>query len=201
MARNQHSNSEVKAGIFLFLCLAGLIAALFFYGDFASYYRGRQTLSVLFASVTSLRPEAPVRYNGVELGRVKGIQIVHLGEADIRHMPPLGKTDIDKLPLTDKERKETKELPDSEVAAALQKLILKRTMIKLELEVVTEHDTERFRQDDDVHIATTLMGDTSIEIASGCGAQLGENVVVLGRSGDFFTNLARSVEQVREILS
>ena len=114
MAAKKHSNTEIKAGLFLFVCLAGLIALMFFYGDFIRYWRGRQTLSVLFASVTSLRPEAPVRYNGVELGRVKGIQIVHLSEPLIKHMPPLTKADIDKLPLTEQERKETRKLSDAE---------------------------------------------------------------------------------------
>ena len=40
------------------------------------------------------------------------------------------------------------------------------------------------------------MGDTSVEISSGSGDALDpkDNRLTLGRSGDFFTNLAKSVE-------
>ena len=205
MASNPgYSHSEVKTGIFLTFCLALFIAMLFIWGNLSRYWRGQQTINVVFASVTSLRPDAPVRYNGVHVGRVKNIVILHLNEPDLKRLPPLKESDIDKLPLTDKERKDFKELWKTDplkFAGEVGKRLDKRTMIELTLEVMNENDVKRFRVDDDIRINTTLMGDTSIEIISGVGEFVSENKLVLGRSGDFFTNLARSVEQVKEILS
>jgi ABC-type transporter Mla subunit MlaD len=66
-----YSSAEVKAGFFLALCLALFVAMLFIYGKVARAWRGKQEIAVVFTSVTSLRPDAPVRYNGVEVGRVK----------------------------------------------------------------------------------------------------------------------------------
>lgn len=199
--KSGYGRSEVWAGLFLTVCLGLFIAMLFLWGDWSRHWRGRQYISVVFSSVTSLRPDAPVRYNGVEVGRVKNINILHLNDIEIKKMGKFAKADIDKLPLTDDERKGMKALPEDKLQAALEEKIKKRTMINLLLEVISEHDTERFHEDDDVRIATTLMGDTSVEIVSGNGEKLAENRIVLGRSGDFFTNLARSVEQVKEILS
>ncbi|MEI6231413.1 MAG: MlaD family protein [Planctomycetota bacterium] len=193
--------SEVKAGCFLTLCMGLFIAMLFLYGDWARGLRGRQYISVVFSSVTSLRPDAPVRFNGVEVGRVKDIRIVHLNDDEIKKLPPLKLADIDKLPLTDAERKSLKLLPADQFQAEVQKKINNKTMINLILEVISEHDKDRFREDDDISIRATLMGDTTVEIASGSGKPLLDSRTALGRSGDFYTNLARSVEQVKDILS
>lgn len=200
-----YSNAEVKAGVFLTVCLAVFVAMLFVYGKMARVWRGRQEISVVFTSVTSLRPDAPVRYNGVEVGRVKTIEILHLDDKNISRLPALSIRDLDNLPLTDREQKVLRNpaetAPENFQAEAVRKL-LQRTMILLKLEVLQEGDAKRYRTDDEVHIATTLMGDTSVEISSGSGDPLDPKAgrLMLGRSGDFFTNLAKSVEQVKEIL-
>ncbi len=199
--KSGYAHSEVKAGCFLTLCIGLFIALLFLYGDWARSMRGRQQISVVFSSVTSLRPDAPVRLNGVEVGRVKDIRIVHLDENEIKKLPPLKITDLDKLPLTDKERRDLRMLSPDELSAEIGKKIVNKTMINLVLEVISEHDNDRFRADDDISIRATLMGDTTVEIASGSGKPLLEAQTILGRSGDFYTNLARSVEQVKDILS
>src|SRR5436190_5888179 len=94
-----YSHSEVKTGIFLTFCLILFVAMLFIWGDLSRYWRGRQLISVVFASVTSLRPDAPVRYNGVEVGRVKEIGILHLKDNDIQRLPkPFKRADIEKFP-------------------------------------------------------------------------------------------------------
>src|SRR5207237_7469767 len=100
-----YSNAEVKAGVFLTFCLAMFVAMLFSYGKVASLWRGRQEISVVFTSVTALRPDAPVRYNGVEVGRVREIKILHLDENNVKLLPLLSIRDLDNLPLTDKEQK------------------------------------------------------------------------------------------------
>ena len=95
-----YSNAEVKAGVFLTICLAMFVAMLFIYGKVARVWRGRQEISVVFTSVTSLRPDAPVRYNGVEVGRVKETSILHLNDANISRLPPLTVKDLEHLPPT-----------------------------------------------------------------------------------------------------
>jgi ABC-type transporter Mla subunit MlaD len=201
-----YSNAEVKAGVFLTLCLALFVGMLFIYGKVARVLRGRQEISVVFTSVTSLRPDAPVRYNGVEVGRVKEIQILHLNETNIARLPKLTAGDLDNLPLTEREQKllrSGRETLPEQFEEEVKKKLLYRTMIMLNLEVLQEGDEKRYRVDDEVRITTTLMGDTAVEISSGSGEPLPakSSHVVLGRSGDFFTNLARSVEQVKEILA
>src|ERR1043165_8218530 len=175
MVTSGYSHSEVKSGIFLTLCLALLIAMLFKYGEWSRAWRGRQEISVVFSSVTALRPNAPVRYNGFEVGRVKDIRILHLKEGDLKHLPHMTVADLDKLPLTDSERKLLKSMTPGEFDAELEKILLKRTMLNTVLEVINEHDASRFREDDDVRITSTLMGDTSVEIASGVGPPLAES--------------------------
>ncbi|HYF50450.1 MAG TPA: MlaD family protein [Planctomycetota bacterium] len=200
-----YSNAEVKAGVFLTVCLALFVGMLFFFGKLGRVLKGRQEISVVFTSVTSLRPDAPVRYNGVEVGRVKDIKIFHLTRENIGKLPAFKTADLDNLPLTEKEQKtlrNAKETPPDVFQQEVANRLENRTMIKLLLEVISEGDEKRYRQDDQVHISTTLMGDTSVEITSGSGEALNpkDGRLMLGRSGDFFTNLAKSVEQVKEIL-
>jgi len=201
-----YSSAEVKAGVFLTLCMAVFVAMLFIYGKVARVWRGRQEISVVFTSVTSLRRDAPVRYNGVEVGRVRDTSILHLTEANIARLPQLTIRDLEHLPLTDREQKQLRnptETPAEKFQDDVASKLLNRTMILLTLEVLQEGDVNRYRVDDAVHISTTLMGDTSVEISSGNGPPLSpkEGHLMLGRSGDFFSNLAKSVEQVKEILA
>lgn len=218
-----YSSAEVKAGVFLTLCLVLFISMLFVYGKAARLWRGREILKVVFTSVTSLRPDAPVRFNGVEVGRVRNIRIINLSADNLKRLPPLGPSDLDNLPLTADEHLELKALglPPSRKKAeeraayfktydeAVRKLLSAktRTMIELSLEVLTPTEEEsvgkRYRNDDQIRISTTLLGDTSVEITSGSGepADPSEARLILGVSGDFFSNLGRSVEQVKEILA
>ncbi|MCY3023679.1 MAG: MlaD family protein [Planctomycetota bacterium] len=201
-----YSNAEVKAGVFLTICLAMFVAMLFIYGKVARVWRGRQEISVVFTSVTSLRPDAPVRYNGVEVGRVKETSILHLNDAGIARLPPFAVKDLENLPLTEHEQKVLRNpalTPPNDFQDEVARKLQQRTMILLKLEVMQEGDVGRYRVDDEVHISTTLMGDTFVEIASGSGEALNpkDPRLMLGRSGDFFSNLAKSVEQVKEILA
>jgi ABC-type transporter Mla subunit MlaD len=98
--------------------------------------------------------------------------------------------------------------PPSEQAAAVfdrkcRELVRGRTMIQLTLEVRREQNVSVYHEDDQVRINTTLLGDTSVEIVAGHGSPLepGSQRILLGVSGDFFSNLARSVEQVKDILA
>lgn len=222
MAKSGYSNAEVKAGIFLTFCLALFVAMLFVYGKASRMWRGREELKVVFTSVTSLRPDAPVRFNGVEVGRVKNIEIIVLNDEYRRRLPQIGRNDLDDLPLTPQQRDELlgrtepgapespmKAISDEAFNEEVQKRIADRTMIELTLEVLSPKDKaqgdqpmRRYRADDQVRIVTTLLGDTSVEISSGSSPNPPEaDKVILGISGDFFTNLGKSIEQVKEILT
>lgn len=223
MAKGQgYTSAEVKAGVFLTFCLALFVAMLFVYGKAARIWRGRQELKVVFTSVTSLRPDAPVRFNGVEVGRVRTIEILNLTEKNLARLPgPYTLRDLDNLPLTESEKIELRkkvvttslvddvlrQKKEEEFQQAVREKLADRTMIELTLEVLNprgkEDGAKRYRVDDQVRISTTLLGDTSVEIASGNGAAVDPNQdrLVLGISGDFFTNLGKSIEQVKEILA
>ena len=199
-----YSNAEVKAGVFLTICIALFLAMLFILWKRAAHvaqtagHSGR-----LYLRDTLLRPDAPVRYNGVEVGRVKEIKILHLDDVNLHLLPPLNPSDLENLPLSDKEIKMLKDpvkTPKETFPDAVRAQLKNRTMIKLVLEVIQENDHARYRADDQVNISTTLMGDTSVEIAAGSGDSIDNAHFLLGHSGDFFTNLAKSVEQVKEIL-
>jgi len=216
-----YTSVEVKAGLFLTFSLAIFLAMLFVYGKAARIWKGRQELKVVFTTVTSLRPDAPVRFNGVEVGRVKGIQIRNLGPEYLPKLPaPFHARELDHLPLTDSERAALRVMlaagkageSEAERAAreeAFQKAVLEkladRTMIELTLDVFPpgkDEGDKRYRLDDQVRISTSLLGDTFVEIASGNGGPIDptRDRLILGISGDFFTNLGKSIEQVKEIL-
>jgi len=214
-----YSGAEVKAGVFLTFCIGMFVAMLFIYGKASRLWKGHSEISVCFTSVTSLRPDAPVRLNGVEVGRVRAIEIVPMTQERLKLFPPFKLQDIDNLPLTDRERADLRKMnaPPPEATAdmrlkfdqtldlAVREKIAERTMIKLVLEVQGskggESEGKLYRVDDQIRIATTLLGDTSVEIASGNGdPNDGQERLLLGVSGDFFTSLQKSIEQVKEIL-
>lgn len=217
-----YTSVEVKAGLFLTFGLAIFLAMLFVYGKASRLWKGRQELKVVFTTVTSLRPDAPVRFNGVEVGRVKAIQIRNLGPEYLRKLPsPFQAREIDHLPLTEAERSSLRGMlaaskvgeNEAERTAreeafqmAVQEKLADRAMIELTLDVEPpgrDEGAKRYRLDDQVRISTSLLGDTFVEIASGNGGPVdpARDRLILGISGDFFTNLGKSIEQVKEILS
>ena len=78
-AQGKISQAEIKAGVFLTFCLALFIAMLFVLGKFGRAWRGHEEIRVLFSQVSALRRDAPVRYNGMDLGRVHTLKIVRCG--------------------------------------------------------------------------------------------------------------------------
>jgi ABC-type transporter Mla subunit MlaD len=204
-APNSYSHAEVKAGVFLAFCAALFLGMLLVYGRVSRFWRGRQDVHVALSTVAGLRPDAAVRYNGVEVGRVKQMRIIHMDHAQSRRLVPLSRTDLDHLPLAPEVRKQLRLRPDTEFDAATKEALRDKTLIELTLEVLQEGQYRRYLSDDSVVLSTTIMGDTCIDIISGPGhgRPLGpsEDVLMLGVSGDFFARLSRSMNEVKEVLA
>lgn len=203
------SSAEVKAGVFLAFCLALFVAMLFGLGRFGRSLRGRQDLHVLFANASALRREAPVRYNGMELGHVRELKILRVDENLLGRLPAFLRRDLPNLPLTDEEREALRVLPeerdetsDLTVDREARRLILDRTMVLLTLDVLSENDTRRFRTDDEYRISSGMLGDSAVEIRTGCARAVApsSDKVILGISGDIYTDLGKSIAQVKDIL-
>jgi ABC-type transporter Mla subunit MlaD len=204
-APNPYSHAEVKAGVFLAFCLALFLGMLMVYGRVSRFWRGRQDIHVAFSSVGGLRPDAAVRYNGVEVGRVKNMRILHVDSAQIRRVVAVNRTDLDHLPLSAETRRQLRLLPDTEFEAAAKEALRDKTMIELTLEVLQEGQYRRYLTDDAIVLSTTILGDTCIDVISGTGhgrpLSPTEDALILGVTGDFFARLSRSMEEVKEVLS
>lgn len=202
MARREYSHVEVKAGVFLAFCLALFVGMLLIYGKIPRLWGERGQIRAAFASVASLKPDAAVLYNGVEVGRVKSMKIVHLDRATTAQLAPMTKRDLDFLPVAEPLRKKLRLVPDYEFDAKVREALVDRTMIVLMLEVLSEGHFRRYRVDDTVRISATILGEAGLEIISGSGRPVepGEDLFLVGHSGDFFANLARSMEQVKDVL-
>ena len=203
MPSSRYSSVEVWVGVFAAFCMALFVAMLVLYGRVVPLWRGRQEILVAFDNVGSLRLDAPVRYNGVEVGRVKGMRILHLEEETIACLPEPNKRNLDDLPLRPEAlKRELRGVRDEDFPARCREALKNRTMIQLCLDVLQEGDVKRYRLDDQVRIVTTMLGDTAVEIISGSGSVnvVGSKGMLLGTSGDFFSNLAKSMGEVKEIL-
>lgn len=201
------TQAEIKAGVFLTFCLALFIGMLFVLGNFGRAWRGRQQLQVLFTHVSALRREAPVRYNGMELGKVQSLEIVRVGQGLLARLPVLTCRDLPNLPLSEEEREQLRLLPEEGAGETVDRktraLIEGRTMVLLYLDLLSDNDTRRFREDDEYRIAGSLMGDSAVEIRTGCGAPVapGQARLFLGVGGDMYTDLGKSITQVKDILA
>ncbi|MCY3023681.1 MAG: hypothetical protein NTW87_32270 [Planctomycetota bacterium] len=197
------SHAEIKAGVFLTFCLALFIAMLFVLGKFGRAWHGRQELRVVFARVNAIRRESLVRYNGMELGHVKQVRILRVDQPLLSRLPPLSRRDLPHLPLTDDERDELRQLPEQGLDAILRDKIANRTVVLLVLDVLRENDTRRFRIDDEYRVTSSLMGDSAVEIRTGRGepVSMDHDRLFLGLSGDMYTDLGKSISQVKDVLA
>ena len=204
MASLNYSSVEIRVGFFVAFCVALFVAMLVTYGKVAPVWRGRQEINVAFTNVTMLRPDAPVRYNGVEVGRVKWVKLLHLDRKTLdERFPSLTRRDLDNLPLRPAALRELREASDDDFDTLCRKALTDSTMIELCLEVLQEGDVKRYRLDDQIRIVSTVFGDAAIEIISGSGTVNTSTSprLMIGMSGDFFSNLAKSMGDVKEILS
>jgi len=204
MQASHYSSIEIKVGLFLAFSLALFVGMTVNFGKFwTSMGRERVEIFIAFEDVSGLRIDAPVRYNGLEVGRVKWMRVLHLDDAAIERLPQLTRRDLQNLPLRPEPvLKALRSSSDADFPSLLKKTLKDRSMIELCLEVLQEGDAKRYRIDDQVRVVTTVFGDTAVEIVSGNGAISTEkNRLLLGMTGDFFSNLARSMGDVKDILS
>jgi ABC-type transporter Mla subunit MlaD len=75
-----------------------------------------------------------------------------------------------------------------------------RKMILLVLEILQGTDFS-FREDDVVSLATTVMGDSSVEISPGSGTDLPEGMALLGDDSNLFSQLSDSMREIKTLLA
>ncbi len=206
MAERTHiSYAEIKAGVFLTFCLALFIGMLMVLGKFGRSWRGRQELNVVFAATSGLYREAPVLYNGMEIGHVKQLRIMRLNEASIARLPPLTLDDLPNLPLSDEERDRLRTGPEAaaKVHERLSVILRDRTVVLVTLDVLHENDTRRFHLDDTYRISGSFMGDSAVLIRAGHGQPISQGFhrYLIGTAGNSYSDLAQALVQVKDVLA
>ena len=202
----KYSRREVTFGALIAVVFGACVALAIVFGTgrLSSFWRRRDYLYVVFENAGGLTSDAPVRYNGIEIGHVKWMRVVHLDEEHLEKLGPLAKRDMDNLPLRPAlVVHNLRDVADVDFDTRCRTELLNRTMIELCLEVQQEGEFKHFRQDDAFRIVATVFGDTAVEIISGNGPLVTApaNRLMLGNSGDFFSNLAKSMGDVKVILS
>jgi ABC-type transporter Mla subunit MlaD len=194
--------SQAKVGLFLTFSLGLFLAMLFLYGKVTRRWRGRQEVHVAFIQVRGLHSDARVLYNGLEVGRVRKIGIVALTPETLTRFAPFTSQSLDRLPVTSVEREELRGVGLAELDTATRARITGRNMVVLSLEVAAEGDAQRYREDDQVRILTTLMGSASVDIVSGSGPPLRPEQarILLGAPGDVYGALSQSLNELKDIL-
>jgi phospholipid/cholesterol/gamma-HCH transport system substrate-binding protein len=72
----EYRSSEVKAGFFIFVSIVTLIGMIFMLGNLQERFRDKQILRIVFNFTGGLEEGAPVRYAGLDVGRVSHIELL-----------------------------------------------------------------------------------------------------------------------------
>ncbi|VAX26635.1 hypothetical protein MNBD_NITROSPINAE05-1295 [hydrothermal vent metagenome] len=70
-----YKSSEYKAGMFIFLSLVALSVFVFMLGDVKERFKPKKNIGVVFNFTVGLEVGAPVRYAGLQVGRVREINL------------------------------------------------------------------------------------------------------------------------------
>ncbi|MBM4048539.1 MAG: MCE family protein [Planctomycetes bacterium] len=70
-----YSRNEVKAGIMILVSIAALTVMIFLAGNYKNILKPKTHLKVAFKDVKGLKTGSPVLYAGVEIGKVKRIEV------------------------------------------------------------------------------------------------------------------------------
>ena len=72
----EYRSSEVKAGLFIFVSMIGLIVMIFMLGNIQDYFKPQRILRIVFNVTGGVEVGAPVRYAGLDIGSVRGIELL-----------------------------------------------------------------------------------------------------------------------------
>jgi phospholipid/cholesterol/gamma-HCH transport system substrate-binding protein len=72
----EYRSSEVKAGVFIFVSMVGLIVMIFMLGNIQDYFKPRRMLRIVFNYTGGMEMGAPVRYAGLDIGSVRDIELI-----------------------------------------------------------------------------------------------------------------------------
>jgi hypothetical protein len=174
-------------------------------GRFDRRLVARQDIHLVFSKLNGLPQDASVYYNGMAAGRVKSMRLQALDDAMLKRLPPFKLYDLDQLPLSDAERTALRDqnLSAEALDQRVREMVRGRNVSVLRLDLAKDGDVARYRVDDEYQITGSLTGDRALAIRSGSGAAVpdGYDTFFLGNSGDIYTDLGKSVEQVRDILN
>jgi phospholipid/cholesterol/gamma-HCH transport system substrate-binding protein len=70
-----YKSSEYKAGMFIFLSLIALSVFVFMLGDLKDRFKPKKNIGIVFNFTVGLEVGAPVRYAGLQVGRVREINL------------------------------------------------------------------------------------------------------------------------------
>ena len=202
MAQDTRYNArDVKVGILVIVSAVFLLVLIAITSDIGKFFRPKRIVHVAFRHVVGLQPNSPVNYSGVEVGRVRSITVITVDEAFLRRLVPVMPDMVYELPIDEPDILDKLRLvtDKAEFDKEARKSILGRDIVLLEMEV-DAGTVEVVHVDDYVSVESTLMGDTSVEISPGIEAANTSDVVLLGRSGNLFTKLGESVEEIRYLL-
>ena len=203
----RYSTKDIVTGVLLVVCVLAIAAAGVQYIRAGNFWKKRMEILVVFENVGSLTKDSPVHYNGVEKGRVKALRTLHLDAALIEaRFPVLTPRDLDNLPVrTDALKRDLLALPAKSFDAACRRELVGTTMIELDLELLDENDPIRYHPNDNIRIVSTIFGDSAVEIISGSDIVTTQPAkprnYIIGDSGDFESNLLKTMGEMKKILS
>ncbi|QPJ64719.1 MAG: MCE family protein [Candidatus Nitrohelix vancouverensis] len=76
----EYKSSEVKAGLFIFISILALIAMIFALGNLQDMFHEKKTLRIRFPFTGGLALGAPVRYSGLDVGKVVDIDLFNTAD-------------------------------------------------------------------------------------------------------------------------
>lgn len=189
-------HAKLKCAVFLAFSLALFTGMYFLWGKLDREWRGVIEIDVLFSQVTKIHTLAPVLYNGMEMGRVKAVKVVHATPELLKKLPKFTNRDLAYLPLSDTERGEITHKNPNDPDAPARKFIENRPMIMATLTLLIEQDEHRLRSDDRYFASSGYLGESSIEIVTG-NAELippRSGLVFLGAKLDLMTDIGKMLE-------
>lgn len=77
----KYDRDEVKAGIFVLVCVVILLAAIFKVGKWRETMQPKKEITVRFRHARGIKPDSPVYYAGVRAGRVADVRVDEQGIA------------------------------------------------------------------------------------------------------------------------